>query len=208
MSDTVVASAAVQAPAKTVKSPKAAKTTKVPKAKKPVAHPPYINMVTAAINGLKERKGSSKIAILKYITKNYNVGDQIIKINARLRDTLNKGVVSKALVQSVGTGASGRFRVTEKKAAAAKKPVAKKAATGEKKAKKPVAQKAATGEKKAKKTTATKTKKTADKVKKVKSPKKIAKPTAKKVAKSPAKKSAPKKAAAAKPAKKAVAPKT
>ncbi|CCD74158.2 Histone H1.2 [Caenorhabditis elegans] len=190
MSDVTVAETpAVKTPTKAPKAPKS-KTTKEPKAKVAAAHPPFINMVTAAISSLKERKGSSKIAILKYITANYKVGDQLTKINSRLRAALNKGVASKALVQSVGNGASGRFRVAEK-AAATKKPVAKK----------PVAKKAATGEKKAKKTTVAK--KTGDKVKKAKSPKKIAKPAAKKVAKSPAKKAAPKKA----PAKKAAAPK-
>ncbi|CCD72097.1 Putative histone H1.6 [Caenorhabditis elegans] len=187
MSDVAVAETpAVKTP---TKAPKA-NATKVPKVKTAAAHPPFINMVTAAISSLKERKGSSKIAILKYITANYKLGDQVKKINSNLRSALKKGVASKALVQTVGTGATGRFRVAEKTAATAKKPTVKKAATGEK----------------VKKTVVKKTvaKKTGDKVKKAKSPKKIAKPAAKKATKSPSKKVAPKKAAA-KPAKKTAA---
>ncbi|CAP38364.1 Protein CBG21612 [Caenorhabditis briggsae] len=182
MSDAVVATPAAAAP----KAAKAPKAPKIAKAKTPSAHPPYINMVKDAIKNLKDRKGASKQAILKYISSHFKLGENVIQINSHLRQTLKKGVVSKALVQSAGTGANGRFRVPEKaavaKPAAAKKPAAKKAATGEKKAaKKPAAKKATT----------------ASKVKKVKSPKKVSKPVAKKAAKSPAKKAAPKKAAKA-----------
>ena len=42
------------------------------KAAKPALHPPYVDMAVAAIAALKERKGSSKIAIGKYITANYS----------------------------------------------------------------------------------------------------------------------------------------
>jgi histone H1/5 len=43
--------------------------------KKPAEHPKYSEMVVAAIAALKERKGSSRQAILKYIQANYKVGD-------------------------------------------------------------------------------------------------------------------------------------
>ena len=39
-------------------------STKVKKVAKPAAHPPYANMITAAIKGLKDKKGSSRQAIL------------------------------------------------------------------------------------------------------------------------------------------------
>uniref|UniRef100_A0A1I7TUD6 H15 domain-containing protein n=1 Tax=Caenorhabditis tropicalis TaxID=1561998 RepID=A0A1I7TUD6_9PELO len=146
-----------------VAAPKA-KATKIPS-----AHPPYINMIKEAVKQLKDKKGASKQAILKYISANYKLGDNVLQINSHLRQALKRGVTSKALLQSAGTGANGRFRVPEK-AAVAKKPAAPKPAkkTGEKTAK-------------PKKTAAAK-------VKKPKAVKKVSKPTAKKVSKSPVKK--------------------
>jgi histone H1/5 len=44
------------------------------KPKKPAAHPKYSEMVGKAIAALKERGGSSRQAILKYIMANFNVG--------------------------------------------------------------------------------------------------------------------------------------
>ena len=47
-----------------------------PKAKKvakPAAHPTFKVMIAAALKGLKERGGSSRQAILKYIVSNYKV---------------------------------------------------------------------------------------------------------------------------------------
>jgi hypothetical protein len=43
------------------------------KPKKPAAHPKYSEMVGKAIAALKERGGSSRQAILKYIMANFNV---------------------------------------------------------------------------------------------------------------------------------------
>ena len=43
--------------------------------KKPADHPPYIEMIKAAIVALKERNGSSRQAIEKYIKANYKVAD-------------------------------------------------------------------------------------------------------------------------------------
>lgn len=168
--------------------------------KKPAEHPKYIDMIVAAITALKERNGSSRQAILKYIQANYKVGDGA---STHLKMALKRGVTSGALSQPKGTGASGSFKVVKKeapkkKAAAKKKPAAKKPA-----AKKPAAKKAAakksTPKKKpaAKKSTPKKTKKPAAKKTSAK------KPAAKKPAKKPAaKKPAAKKAPKKKPAKK------
>uniref|UniRef100_A0A914CY04 H15 domain-containing protein n=1 Tax=Acrobeloides nanus TaxID=290746 RepID=A0A914CY04_9BILA len=60
--------------------PKAAPKQKAPKAKKPKSaanHPPYAEMIKKAIADLKERKGSSKAAILKYLLTHYQVGDNL-----------------------------------------------------------------------------------------------------------------------------------
>ena len=174
--------------------PVAKKPVKKAAAKKPAEHPKYIEMVAAAITSLKERNGSSRQAIVKYIKANYKVGDSS---DTHIKLALKRGVQSGALVQAKGAGASGSFKIgkekkpdkkpvaAKKKKPAAKKPVAKKPA-----AKKPAAKKAV------KKTAAKKT------------PKKAAKkPAAKKPApkKTPAKKAAKKSAAkkkAKKPAKK------
>ena len=43
--------------------------------KKPVEHPSYFEMTKAAIQALKERNGSSRQAIEKYIKANYKVGE-------------------------------------------------------------------------------------------------------------------------------------
>ena len=53
-----------------VKTPK----KKASQPKKSPDHPKYSEMVKAAIASLKEKKGSSRQAILKYIIANYKVG--------------------------------------------------------------------------------------------------------------------------------------
>ena len=170
--------------------------------KKPADHPPYNDMIKAAIAALKERTGSSRQAIEKYIKANYKVGDNV---SSHLKMALKRCVASGALVHTKGTGASGSFKLSQaakaekkpkKKVAAKKKPAAKKPA-----AKKPAAKKPA--KKPAAKKTANKpaAKKSAAKKPAAKKPA-AKKPAAKKpAAKKPAKKPA-KKAAAKKPAKK------
>merc|ERR1712055_740706 len=103
-------------------------------------------MIKAAVGSLKERGGSSRQAILKYIVKNYKVGNDERTVNNHLKLALRAGVKNGGLKQSKGTGASGSFRLGEAKKTAkpkAKKPAAKKAKTP-KKAAKPKAKKAAT----------------------------------------------------------------
>ena len=157
--------------------------TTAAKPKKSSAHPKYSEMETQAINILKERRGSSRQAILKYIMANFNVGKDAKPVNAHLKLALRTGVKNKSLKQLKGTGASGSFKIGEVKAA--KKPAkAKKAAKP--KAAKPKKAKKAAGIKKA---TKPKTKKpsaknASAKPKKVKSSKKTsAKPKAKKAPK-------------------------
>lgn len=67
------------AAAKKVASPVKTVAAAIPKPKKVVkaaagsAHPPYLEMVTQAVIALKERSGSSRQAILKYILANFQV---------------------------------------------------------------------------------------------------------------------------------------
>merc|ERR1712018_483212 len=99
--------------------------TKKPAAKKAPEHPKYSDMIAAAIGGLKERTGSSRMAILKHIQANYKVGDSA---NTHIKMALKRGVASGALVQVKGTGASGSFKLAKKAAEPKKKkPAAKKA---------------------------------------------------------------------------------
>ena len=150
-------------------APKAKKATK-PKA--PAAHPKYSEMIASAITALKDRTGSSRQAILKYICANYKV--DAAKAAVQLRMALKRGVEKGALKMARASGkGAGCYKVVKvekpKKVKKVKKPAAKKPA-----AKKPAAKK---------------------------SPKKAAKkPAAKKPAKKAAKKPAAKKPAAKKAA--------
>ena len=157
--------------------------------KAPAAHPSYAVMIAEAIAALKDRAGSSRQAILKYVCANYKV--DAAKAGQYLRMALKAGIKKGSLKMAKESGkGAGKFKLVKvekpkKKAAPKKKPAAKKAKkpAAKKAAKKPAAKKAA--------------KKPA--AKKPKAAKKPAakKPAAKKAAK-PAKKAAPKKKAAAK----------
>ena len=118
------------------------KTVKKPKS--PPAHPKYSEMVAAAVGSLKERGGSSRQAILKYIMANFKVGTDAKAINPHLKIALRNGVKKGALKQSKGTGAAGSFKLGEKPKPA-KKPAAKKVTKPKAaKPKKPVAKKTTT----------------------------------------------------------------
>lgn len=97
------------------------KTTAVA-AKKP-DHPSYADMIKQALIALKERGGSSRQAILKYLMANFKLAADENAVNTRLKAALRNGVKSELLKQSTGSGASGSFRLgvdaakKEKKAA-------------------------------------------------------------------------------------------
>ena len=158
------------------------KVVKAKKPAKPAAHPPFKAMILTAIKALKERGGSSRQAILKYIVANNKV--DAAKAAGPLKLALRKALAAGTIVKAKDAGkGAGKFKAGKvekpKKVAKAKKPKAKKPKKV-KKAKKPAAKKAK------------------------KPAKKAAKKPAKKVAKKPAaKKAAPKK----KPAAKKAAPK-
>ena len=107
-------------------SPKKSASKAKKAAPKPAEHPKYGEMVAVAIGALKERSGSSRIAILKYLTANYKISDGA---NTYLKQALKRGVASGEFKQVKGAGASGSFKLADKpKKAAAKKPAAKKPA--------------------------------------------------------------------------------
>ena len=175
--------------------PKAAKPKKAVKPKAPASHPPYIAMVKAAIAALKERNGSSRQAIVKYVMANYKVGNDQKPVNSRVKMALRNGS-AKGVLKHVGkgAGANGSFKVAEK-AAKAKKAAAAKPKEAKSPKKKPAAKKPA-----AKKTPAAK-KKTAKKAATAAKPKKA------KAAAAPKKAAPKKKSPAKKPAKKTAKPK-
>merc|ERR1711887_109341 len=114
----------------------AAAAPKVKKAKAPAAHPKYSVMIAAAITALKDRSGSSRQAILKYIAANYKV--DAAKAAVQIRLALKRGVAKGALKMARKSGkGAGSYRLVKvvkpKKAKKPKKPKAKKP----KKAKKP-----------------------------------------------------------------------
>merc|ERR1711860_5550 len=115
---------------------------KATKPKAPAAHPKYSVMIAAAITALKDRTGSSRQAILKYICANYKV--DAVKAATQVRMALKRGLASGALKNAKATGkGAGSYKLAEKpKAVKAKKPKAAKKPAA-KKAKKPVAKKAA-----------------------------------------------------------------
>ncbi|KAL7056840.1 hypothetical protein AAHC03_019442 [Spirometra sp. Aus1] len=165
--------AVVAAPAAHVGVPaKKTKATKKPSASK--SHPPFANMVIAAIKELKERNGSSRQAIVKHIKSHHpSITEKVVEV--QVRRALIAGAKAGRLIHTKGVGASGSFKLSEK----AKAPAATKKAVKPKKA-----MKAKTAVAKPKKVSA-KPKKTAAKSKKT--PQK-----AKKASVKPAKVSAPK----------------
>merc|ERR1739848_125378 len=154
----------------------------VKKAKTPAVHPTYSVMIGESIKSMKDRSGSSRQAILKYICANYKV--DAAKAAVHVRTALKKGVAAGALKMGAAAGKKGAgcYKLGDKakeekkpKAAKVRKPVAKKlkavkkpaakkpkkaegekAATKKSAAKKPAAKKAAASKKPAAKKTAKK----------------------------------------------------
>ena len=113
-----------------VATPKKATAPKVAKVAKPAvkkaapAHPKFSVMITEAIKTLADRKGSSKIAIQKYVAANYKVEGNYER---SLKKALKAALEDKTLTKPKGVGLTGSFKLTKvEKPKAAKKPVAKK----------------------------------------------------------------------------------
>ena len=104
MADVATTSAEPQSsPKSTVK--KERKKSDRPKA----SHPSTAIMVNNAIQNLKERGGSSLQAIKKYISATYKVDAE--KFAPFIKKYIKASVVSGALVQTKGKGASGSFKL-------------------------------------------------------------------------------------------------
>ncbi|ROT62057.1 hypothetical protein C7M84_020120 [Penaeus vannamei] len=90
------------------------------RAKRP-SHPKYSAMVRAAIGVLRERLGSSRQAIQKYILTTYSVKDEK-KTYTHIKIALKRGVDSGCLTQIRGSGASGSFKLADARKAESRGP--------------------------------------------------------------------------------------
>ena len=161
------------------------RSSKRPSAKK-AEHPTYREMISSALGAMKERKGTSRQKIQKYIADTYKL--DLSASNSHLKRALTSGVTKGAFLQTTGKGASGSFKLAPMPAAGpkkrtkkvAKKPAAKKAPAKKrpkKSAPKKAAKKSAAKKRAAKKAAA---KKAASKKKKVTKRKPAAKKASKK----------------------------
>merc|ERR1712008_518021 len=116
-------------------APVAAVKAKTPKKKaapkKAATHPTTAVMVAAAIAALKDKRGSGRAAIKKYIAANYKV--DILKLGPHLKKALKTGIEKKTLVAVKGSFKLGKVEKVKK----VKKVVKKKPAKKVKKAKTP-----------------------------------------------------------------------
>merc|ERR1712098_595246 len=124
-----VATKKVEAPAKKTSVTKAKKSAGAKKGPKVMAKKfTYLEMVTEAIQALKDRSGSSRQAIPRYILETHKVDAvKVIHIRKAIAHGIEKGTLKQARTSGKGAGS---FRVVKeekpKKATKPKKPVAKK----------------------------------------------------------------------------------
>ncbi|XP_030080561.1 uncharacterized protein LOC115483318 [Drosophila hydei] len=112
------------------KKPASASASKAKKTTAPPTHPPTQQMVDASIQNLKERGGSSLLAIKKYISATYKCDAQ--KLAPFIKKYLKNSVANGKLIQTKGKGASGSFKLS----ASSKKEPKPKVSSVEKKSKK------------------------------------------------------------------------
>lgn len=91
------AAASAAASPKVKAAPAAKKTATKEASSGSGSHPPYLEMIVAAVEALKERNGSSRQAILKYITSTYELGVDAKMANVHLKQALKRGVGSGTL---------------------------------------------------------------------------------------------------------------
>merc|ERR1712215_603473 len=88
----------------------------------------YLEMVTEAIKALKDRSGSSRQGITRYILETHKIdAAKVIHIRKAIAQGMEKGILKQARTSGKGAGS---FRVAKeekpKKATKPKKPVSKK----------------------------------------------------------------------------------
>ena len=113
-------------------APKVSKTASKRRVKK-AEHPTYFDMIAAALTSMKDRRGSSRQAVRKYILENYKVDS--VKMTVPLRLSLRNGLAKGKLCYARKSGKGSRCYKLVPKEKEAKKPAMKKvkAATDKKK---------------------------------------------------------------------------
>ncbi|KAF3079785.1 hypothetical protein TWF569_008282 [Orbilia oligospora] len=119
-----------------------ATTTTTKKTSTPADHPSYKDMIKDAILQLKERNGSSRQALKKYVLSN-NKGIKESNFDTQFNAAIKRGVAAGDFIQPKGP--SGPVKLQKKDAAKSTTKAAK--ATGEKPAKKPTVKKASAAKK-------------------------------------------------------------
>lgn len=110
---TIAAPTPAPVKAKKESKPKVAKAPKASGDQNKAKHPTFASMITEAITKLAERSGSSRQAIVKYISANFQVDPKIV--NQHVKVALKSGVTKGIFKQSSGLGAAGSFKLGEKK---------------------------------------------------------------------------------------------
>ncbi|KAG9299232.1 hypothetical protein G9A89_013880 [Geosiphon pyriformis] len=103
------------------------------------AHPKYEDMIKAAIIALKERKGSSRQAIKKWVLNTHKLPDNPTT-NSRIRIAINKGVEKQLF--AFNNGPSGTIKLVKKEPVKKEKKEVEKKEVKPKKEKKEVKPKA------------------------------------------------------------------
>ncbi|XP_039501364.1 histone H1-like [Drosophila santomea] len=183
MSDSAVATSAspVAAPSATVEKKVAQKKaagsagTKAKKANAAPSHPPTQQMVDASIKNLKERGGSSLLAIKKYITATYKCDAQ--KLAPFIKKYLKSAVVNGKLIQLSASAKKDKDPKAKSRVLSAEKKVESKKVASKKTGASSKKTAAGAADKKPKAKKAVATKKTAEKKKTAKAKAKDAKKT-------------------------------
>lgn len=87
-----------------------AKPKRAKASKKSTDHPKYSDMIVAAIQAEKNRAGSSRQSIQKYIKSHYKVGENA---DSQIKLSIKRLVTTGVLKQTKGVGASGSFRLAK-----------------------------------------------------------------------------------------------
>merc|ERR1711881_331941 len=115
---------------------KRSKMTDAAKPKKAAPlHPPFAAMVAAAVGALKERTGSSRHAIKKYVKGSYKLAKKPKEVKPKKKPAVKKAAVKKAKPAKKAAAKKGKSpKKAAKKKPAAKKPAKKAAKKSPKKA--------------------------------------------------------------------------